>query len=236
MNYDYVICDIYHLTTAHKLLLFIALLTFCAGLKLVSDDLEGSTETKDVDHFDILSDVKSACRTAVQILDDLLCFDKLESGILEIHKHEVPVMPFISECVSMFTSQAMEAGVTMSVIAPERDLHGESLTPILEGDTVYMDKFKMDQVLRNLISNALKFTPRGGVVSVSASFVPTDSGHVSRTILPQGSSFLLRGDVTIIPSLIADSWLRLTTRQNPFKRTSIAQSTSVDSDDVEHGR
>ena len=140
---------------------------------MVSDNLRISTYSKDADHLEILLDVKAACRTAVQILDDLLCFDKLESGILEMHKHEVPVTPFISECVSMFTSQAKEAGVTMSVIAPQKDLHGESLTPILEGDTVYMDKFKMDQVLRNLISNALKFTPRGGSVSVSSSFVPT---------------------------------------------------------------
>ena len=144
-----------------------------SGLKLVSDKLRVSTDSKDADHLEVLLDVKAACRTAVQILDDLLCFDKLESGILELHKHEVPVIPFITDCVSMFTSQAKEGGVTMSMIAPHKDLHGESLTAILEGDTVYMDKFKMDQVLRNLISNALKFTPRGGSVSVSASFVPT---------------------------------------------------------------
>ena len=120
--------------------------------------------------------MKAACRTAVQILDDLLCFDKLESGILEMHKHEVPVIPFISDCVSMFTSQAKEAGVTMSLVFSQEDMHDDSLTSILEGDTVYMDKFKMDQVLRNLISNALKFTPRGGCVSVTASFVLDEGG------------------------------------------------------------
>lgn len=35
---------------------------------------------------------------------------------------------------------------------------------------MYVDKFKMDQVIRNLISNALKFTPSGGSVSVTVSF------------------------------------------------------------------
>jgi signal transduction histidine kinase len=38
-------------------------------------------------------------------------------------------------------------------------------------DAVFADKFKMDQVVRNLVSNALKFTPKGGQVTLKASFV-----------------------------------------------------------------
>jgi K+-sensing histidine kinase KdpD len=48
-------------------------------------------------------------------------------------------------------------------------LRGETM-PLLENDSVLMDKFKMDQVLRNLVSNALKFTPRQGQVSIYAVF------------------------------------------------------------------
>jgi CheY-like chemotaxis protein len=161
-----------------------------AGLKLLSDDLVSSTESKDIGRCEILLDVKSACRTAVEILNDLLCFDKLESGILELHKHEVPVYTFFSDCVDMFASQAKECGVELTVTSGELEkklithsnsnsnalVENEEYSPvstrILPTDTVFMDRFKMDQVLRNLISNALKFTPKGGVVTVGMSFIP----------------------------------------------------------------
>ena len=154
-------------------------------MQLVCDELDkgsGKSKWRERDgsqQRETLLDVQTACRIAVEILNDLLCFDKLESGILELHKHEVPVNSFIADCVSMFGSQAREAGVTIANTSP---IESDQSTPRsgassswLDSDTVLMDKFKMDQVLRNLISNALKFTPRGGSVSVCASFVPDRS-------------------------------------------------------------
>jgi signal transduction histidine kinase len=93
---------------------------------------------------DILCDANSACRTALDILNDLLCFDKLESGILVLHKHEVPVMSFIFDCVAMFSSQARECDVNLSLIDINPPVHSDST--LLHTDTAFIDKFKMDQV------------------------------------------------------------------------------------------
>jgi signal transduction histidine kinase len=138
---------------------------------------KASMTYKELDTHETICDVNSSCKTALDILNDLLCFDELESGILEVNKHEVPVLPFIFDCVSMFSSQAKACGVNILMKTEiDSDTHTDNTclgihSILLELDTILMNKFKMDQVLRNLISNALKFTPRGGTVTVKATLV-----------------------------------------------------------------
>ena len=143
------------------------------GLKLLTDSLKNSEHAEDIERSEILVDVNLACRTTLDILNDLLCFDKMEGGILVAHKHEVPVISFISDCVDMFSAQAREANVTVTLSTCSGDsCGGPGSLPLLTDDTVFIDRFKMDQVLRNLLSNSLKFTPRGGSISVTCAFVP----------------------------------------------------------------
>ena len=122
--------------------------------------------------------MKSACRTSIEILNDLLCFDKLESGMLELNKQDFKILSFLSDSVKMFTSQAKEVGVSMSIILGER--HDAYATRVLDSDTISMDKFKMDQVMRNLLSNAFKFTSEGGSVIVRASFIRDASSTANK--------------------------------------------------------
>jgi signal transduction histidine kinase/CheY-like chemotaxis protein len=135
-----------------------------------------------MERYETLCDVNMSCTAAVDILNDLLCYEKLESGILELHKENIVVDSFLKNCVSMFSAQARECGVTMTMVTdaavsrrdievtPDGDDSCVLSTLLLPTDSIFADKFKMDQVIRNLISNALKFTPRGGHVTIKASF------------------------------------------------------------------
>ena len=145
---------------------------------MLSNELQGSTNPRDIERYDTLCDVNMSCIAAVDILNDLLCYEKLDSGILILHKEDVVIMPFLKECVSMFAAQARECGVTMSILTDTNTdniaISADMITSLSlhTDDSIFVDKFKMDQVIRNLISNALKFTPRGGTMTVTAAFVP----------------------------------------------------------------
>ena len=76
--------------------------------------------------LDTLSDVTAACKTAVDILNDLLSFDMLESGILELHKQQVAVLPFLVDNIKLFSTQARGEGVDLSVSAGSLDLASNS--------------------------------------------------------------------------------------------------------------
>ena len=160
------------------------------GLKLLTNELKISKSPRDVERYDTLCDVNMSCMAAVDILNDLLCYEKLESGILELHKENITVVPFLNDCISMFSVQAREGEVSLTVeteICGSQKCSGYMDTSqvslsLEQYDTVYCDKFKMDQVIRNIISNALKFTPRGGAVTVRASFAYDSKEDASRCV------------------------------------------------------
>jgi signal transduction histidine kinase len=56
---------------------------------------------------------------------DLLSFEKIDSGLLELHREDVPVKEFVKHCISLFEAQAKGLGVTIVVqdpsVAPRRD-------------------------------------------------------------------------------------------------------------------
>ena len=104
--------------------------------------------------------MKTSCRTSVNILDDLLTFEKLESGILNLDRRQMSPKPVIEKVLSPFFLQAAQENIALTI-------HYDDIDGELDAAHVDIDLGKFSQVLRNLASNAIKFTPSQGRVVVN---------------------------------------------------------------------
>jgi signal transduction histidine kinase len=98
------------------------------------------------------------------LLDDLQTLSTAEAGALRLHTEPVESAALVEDAVSAFRSRAGEKGVTL-------DARTAVGLPEIEADPV-----RIGQVLSNLLSNAVRHTPRGGSVVVAAA--PAGGGGV----------------------------------------------------------
>jgi len=90
----------------------------------------------------------------LHIINDILDIDKIESGVLEYHFSNVPVMLLVDKAVTNNSSYAQQYDVKLLI------------TKRLEA-CINADNNRIMQVLDNLVSNAIKFSPKGGEVELS---------------------------------------------------------------------
>jgi signal transduction histidine kinase len=61
-----------------------------------------------------IADVNKSLTSAVELLENLSCYDRVENHLLELHKEEnVPVIDLLEECIWPFSPQAAELGVEL---------------------------------------------------------------------------------------------------------------------------
>jgi two-component system cell cycle sensor histidine kinase PleC len=100
--------------------------------------------------------IHDAAGHLLSVINNILDISKIHSGKCMLETRDVNVGEIVSASVSSFRLMAEGAGVALAV-----DI--DPASPAVRGDAV-----KLRQVFTNLISNALKFTHNGGVVSVES--------------------------------------------------------------------
>lgn len=107
-----------------------------------------------------------------RLINQILDFRKYESGKLEMNMSEVDFRPLVMEWVEAFRSVAKKQDKKLKINIPEN-----------QDFRLAVDVEKMERVCYNLVSNALKYTPANGTVTVSCEcdgvnlkFSVTDSG------------------------------------------------------------
>ncbi len=118
--------------------------------------LSGKTGEINENQLKFLSMAERNINRLTNILNDLLSLSRIESGRVELKFENIAVKGIIEPVVSSLRPQADVKSIDIEIDVPD---------PL---PSVYVDKEKMEQVLINLIGNAIKFTPEGGKIGVSA--------------------------------------------------------------------
>ncbi len=100
--------------------------------------------------------IRTAGQSLLGIIDDVLDFSKIEAGRMELSPNAFDLDTVLNTCASIMTVQAADKELELVVSAQAQ------LPRRLVGDAL-----RLQQVLNNLISNAIKFTERGEVTLVA---------------------------------------------------------------------
>ena len=110
-----------------------------------------------------VTDIKCAGEKLLTSFAEILEFAELEGGRKTLKKETIAIDDLLSGCSIRFAGRAAKAGVRLDVA---RRAQGDLLA----------DRHYLDRMLANLIENALRFTPAGGLIRVAA--WPADNGVV----------------------------------------------------------
>lgn len=126
-------------------------------------------------------DIYESGNHLLDLINDVLDMSRIESGRQKLHREDVDVHDVAKDCLHLVYARAEKEGVVLVNNVPD------SFEP------VYVDRRSLKQCLLNLLTNGIKFTPRGGSVSISADLVEgwrvirvTDTGvGISQEDLPK---------------------------------------------------
>lgn len=103
---------------------------------------------------EFIGDILKSGRHLLQLINDILDLSKVEAGRMEFYSESTRLSTVATEVCSLLRNVASGKRIAVTIDADP------------SVDTVFLDPSRLKQVLYNFVSNALKFTPEGGRVTV----------------------------------------------------------------------
>jgi CheY-like chemotaxis protein/CHASE3 domain sensor protein len=117
--------------------------------RLLADNRAGNLNAEQIKFAET---IYSAGNDLLVLINDILDLSKIEAGKLDVRPEEVTLSRLCDELVDVFRPVARDKGIELTAAV-------DAKVPA----TMFTDPVRLQQVLKNLLSNALKFTERGGV-------------------------------------------------------------------------
>jgi two-component system sensor histidine kinase GlrK len=123
------------------------------GTTLLREEIPGPLSASQRQIVDVL---RNHSERLFHFLSSVLDLSKMQAGMMEYVRDPSDLPPLLERSTQMVEFMAQRKGIRLEVVCPQS-------LPLLS-----LDEARMQQVFDNLLTNAVKFTPNGGVIQVSA--------------------------------------------------------------------
>jgi CheY-like chemotaxis protein/nitrogen-specific signal transduction histidine kinase len=106
----------------------------------------------------------------LRLVNQLLDFRKVETGNVRLEMKKGDIVSFINSVISTFQQMADDKGISLKFSAVQNEIFS------------FFDTDKVEKIINNLVSNAIKYTNRGGAVNVSISLVLENEQEVGESV------------------------------------------------------
>ncbi len=133
--------------------------------EVLSERMFGEINEKQAEY---IGDILQSGQHLLSLINDILDLSKIEAGRMELELSDFDLPGTIENTMTLVRERAARLGIALGRTVDER------------WESIRADERKVKQVLLNLLSNALKFTPEGGKIDVRAA-VSDDAAEISVT-------------------------------------------------------
>jgi len=136
---------------------------FVSATQIITEEVQAMSieEIKE-----ITLSMKQSASGIYSLLENLLEWSSMQRGVMDFIPDKINLKDRLNECLNVLSESAKKKDIRLEYVVDENL-------------TISADRHMLDAILRNLISNAIKFTKTGGIVSISAVYNDDKSVRVS---------------------------------------------------------
>ncbi|MFN6037324.1 MAG: response regulator [Bacteroidota bacterium] len=117
--------------------------------KLMTDNLEGNLSEDQIEYVTVIN---KAGGNLLELINDILDLSKIESGKMDINPEQINLANFKKDTEGLFNPISKDKEIEFTIEIDEK-------CP----EVIFTDRMRIDQVIKNFLSNAFKFTAKGKV-------------------------------------------------------------------------
>ena len=178
-----------------------------AGLELLRADLVATGALPST--LSLLQDIYLSSGAAIEILNDMLQYEHIDSGTFKLDCAAIALVQAFNGRMNSLKILATSRNIILNIedqaqvsefYSPVEDssLGMLLLLPPTAPLVLFIDRFRVEQIIRNLMTNALKFTPEGGRVTIRFQICPEDIHQQQlEALTPESVAGFLAGTLAV---------------------------------------